>query len=208
MKNSISSTFRGREFNFKLLNMHGRSKSQNAKIISNWCLIYAKWWEDSKSGLRIQVGKDLTPFLAKVCQNGLNRVFCQFPLAQKWVKYYPIWVLRPDLEPSHHFAHFRRAFDMIFAFWCFDLPCIFKNLKLYSRPLKVLENDFFVHHRTQGVWNHGKLLDLLSISKVGVFWTTLLGTAGCKRGSYTHKRRLHRYAISGEAIQREKKNGR
>ena len=58
----------------------------------------------------------------------------------------------------------------------FDLPCIFKNLKLTSRSLKVLEIDFFVHHWTQRVWNHGQPLDLLSISKVGVFWTTLLAT--------------------------------
>ena len=59
---------------------------------------------------------------------------------------------------------------MVFTFWFFDLPCIFKNLKLNSRPLKVLEIHFFMHHRTQHVWNHGKPLDLHSISKVGVFF--------------------------------------
>ena len=32
---------------------------------------------------------------------------------------------------------------MIFAFWFFDLPCIFENLKLNSRPLKALKIDFF-----------------------------------------------------------------
>ena len=83
-------------------------------------------------------------------------------------------ILRPDLESSYHFAYFMHAFGMIYTFWFFDLPCIFRNLKLNSRPLKVLEIDFFVHHRTQRVWNHGKPLDLLAISKVGVFWTTLL----------------------------------
>ena len=55
-KKSISSTIRGRELNFKFSKMHWRSKNQNAKIISSVCLKYAKWWEDSKSGLSIQVG--------------------------------------------------------------------------------------------------------------------------------------------------------
>ena len=44
-----------------------------------------KWWEDSKSGLKIQIGLDLTPFLAKNCRNWLNRIFCQFS-AVFWAK--------------------------------------------------------------------------------------------------------------------------
>ena len=55
-KKSISSTIRGRELNFKFSKMHWRSKNQNAKIISSVCLKYAKWWEDSKSGLSVQIG--------------------------------------------------------------------------------------------------------------------------------------------------------
>ena len=46
----------------------------------------------------------------------------------------------------HRFACFRHPFDMIFSLWFFDLSCIFKNLKLNSRPLKVLEIDFSEHH--------------------------------------------------------------
>ena len=40
-------------------------KNQNLKIISNGGLLYVKWWEDSKSGRRIQIGQHLTPFLSK-----------------------------------------------------------------------------------------------------------------------------------------------
>ena len=43
----------------------------------------------------------------------------------------------------------------------------------------MLEIDFSLHHWTQRVWNHGKPLGLLSISKVGVFWTTLVSYATC-----------------------------
>ena len=50
-----------------------------------------------------------------------------------------------------------------------------KKLKLNSRPLKSAWNRFFfVHHWTKRVWNYVKPIDLLSISKVGVFWTTLV----------------------------------
>ena len=66
-----------------------------------------------------------------------NSFFCQ-----KMVKSNPIWILRPDLESSHHFAHFGHPFDMIFAFWFSYLQWIFKNLKLNLRPLKMLETDF------------------------------------------------------------------
>ena len=125
---------------------------------------------------RIRFDPFLAKKLSKWAKSDILPISDSF-LAKKWVKSYPIWILRTDLESSHHFAYFRHAFDTIFAFWFFDLPCIFKTLKLNSRPLKVFEINFFVHHRTQRVWNHGKPLDLLSISKVGVFWTTLMGSA-------------------------------
>ena len=32
------------------------SKIKKAKIVSHGGLSYAKWWEDSKSGLKIQIG--------------------------------------------------------------------------------------------------------------------------------------------------------
>ena len=34
----------------------GGSKIQNVKIITNGALRYAKWWENSKSGFKIQIG--------------------------------------------------------------------------------------------------------------------------------------------------------
>ena len=111
--------------------------------------------------------------LSKWANTGVLSIFDSF-LAKKWVRSYLIWILRPDLEFFHQFAYLRHAFDMICAFLFLGLQCILKNLKLNSQPLKVLEIDFFVHHRTQRVWNHEKPLDLLSISKVGVIWTTLL----------------------------------
>ena len=82
-KNLISSTFRGREFNFKFLKMDERLKNQKAKILSNTCLEYAKWWEDSKFGLRIQIGQDLTHFFlqkqtAENWQNARSRPFWHF----------------------------------------------------------------------------------------------------------------------------------
>ena len=43
----------------------GGQKIQNVKIISNGVLKDAKWWEDSKSGLKIQIKWHLTPLLAK-----------------------------------------------------------------------------------------------------------------------------------------------
>ena len=43
-------------------------------------------------------------------------------LAKKGVKYYPIWILRPGLESSHHFWYLRPKIVMIFTFWFFDLP--------------------------------------------------------------------------------------
>ena len=39
---------------------------------------------------------------------------------------------------------------------------------------QTIEIDFFMHHWTQCVCNYGKPLDLLSISKVDAFLTTLV----------------------------------
>ena len=50
-------------------------------------------------------------------------------LAKKGVKCYLIGIPRPDLESYHHFKYFRLSLDMIFTFWFFDLPCIFKKKK-------------------------------------------------------------------------------
>ena len=55
----------------------------------------------------------------------------------------------------------------------------------FATPKSVWNRFFFVHHWTKRVWNHGKPPDLLSISKVGVFWTTLMEiylNDSCKRG--------------------------
>ena len=64
----------------------------------------------------IKSDKSLHPFMAK--NKKLNGVKC-----------YPIWIMRPDLESSHHFAYLRHLLDMIFTFLFFDLPCIFKILQ-------------------------------------------------------------------------------
>ena len=96
-------------------------------------------WPQNSNGIRFD------HFLAKKLQNGINRVFCQHPTVfwvKKLFKSYPIWILRPDLESFHPFAY-RYPLDMTFAFWLFDLQCIFENLNLNSRSLKVLEIEFF-----------------------------------------------------------------
>ena len=36
------------------------------------------------------------------------------------VKCYPIWILRPDLESSHHLGYLRPQVAMILTFWFFD----------------------------------------------------------------------------------------
>ena len=152
--------------------MHERSKNQNAKIVSNGCLNMHIDERIPNLVSEFKMDKIWHPFWPKKTVGNWQipdlANFDSF-LAKKEVNSYPIWIMRPDLESSHHFAYLRHPFDMIFAFWFFDLPCIFENLKLNSRPLKVLKIDFFVHPWTKRVWNHGKPLDLLSISRVGVF---------------------------------------
>ena len=34
-------------------------------VMSNWGLMYQKWWDNSKYGLRIQIGQHVTPFWTK-----------------------------------------------------------------------------------------------------------------------------------------------
>ena len=48
-------------------------------------------------------------------------------LARKGVKCYPIWILKPDLDSSHHFPYLRPQFDRIFTFWFFDIPLSCQN---------------------------------------------------------------------------------
>ena len=79
---------------------------------------YVFWWEDSRSGLKIKIGNDSTDFLPKT-QNLENsweiRKISRFHrfLAKKWVKYLPIWILRPDLESSHQNTSDRAIFKCL-----------------------------------------------------------------------------------------------
>ena len=63
------------------------------------------------------------PLLAKTNRRKcLYRICCQF--WQFWakgggVKCYSIWIVRADLESSHHLASLRTQFDVIFTFWFF-----------------------------------------------------------------------------------------
>ena len=108
-----------------------------------WALKYAKWWEECKSGLIIQIGQYFTLFLAKkgqICLSGILTFWDCF--WQKKVKCYPIWILRPDVKSSI-ISHILGPNLMIYAFRFFDFPCIFKNFKLFSTPLKVLKIGIF-----------------------------------------------------------------
>ena len=128
-----------------------KSKCENQiKCVSKICKMMRGFQIWPQISNRIKFGL----FLAKkTVGNWQHTQFSPFWVffAKKGVQYYPIWILRSDLESSHHFAYFRHIFDMIFVFWFFDLQCIFKNLILNSRPLKVLEIAFFMHHWNQRV---------------------------------------------------------
>ena len=50
------SNFFDRARHFKFLKLHGKPKNKNLKILTYGGLQDAKWWEDSKSGLKIQIG--------------------------------------------------------------------------------------------------------------------------------------------------------
>ena len=97
--------------------------------------------------------------------------------AKKGFRCYPIWILSPDLESSHHLAYLR---PHLFVFSHVDFVSLNWNWKIsnmyVSVPLNVLKNDFFVHHWIQGAQRHGKPLDLLSISKVRVCLSHPVGT--------------------------------
>ena len=77
-------------------------------------------------------------------------------------------ILRPDLESSHHFTHHRPPFNKLFAFLFFD-PMHFQKFQIKFRPLKMLDNDFYVHPRIQHDQKHRKTLDVLSIPKLEFF---------------------------------------
>ena len=97
-------------------------KNINVKIISIRGLKCVKWWEDSKSVLRIHIGWHLNFLLAKKLSKirliGDLAKFRPF-LAQKGAKCYPILILRPHLESSYHFTYIRPLFDIVFTFWFF-----------------------------------------------------------------------------------------
>ena len=46
---------------------------------------------------------------------------------QKGVKCYSIWILRPDLESSHHFTYHMPPLDIIFTFLIFRPPMHFRK---------------------------------------------------------------------------------
>ena len=53
----------------------GGQKIQNVKIISNGVPKDAKWWEDSKSGLKIQIKWYLTPFWPNIWPSFWSNIF-------------------------------------------------------------------------------------------------------------------------------------
>ena len=93
-------------------------------------------------------------------EKGSNLIRFQF-WGQIWSPLIILHILGTDLI---WFSHFDALTSNAFS----------KNkLIKFATPISAW-NRFFVHHWTQHVWNHGKPLDLLSISKVGDFWTNLI----------------------------------
>ena len=89
------------------------------------------------------------------------------------------------------FPYFRRPFNMFFfLISIFYLPCIFKNLKLNSRPLRVLEIDFLVNPLNSACLKPWKPLYLPCISKLAVFLTTLLNMRTCASPFRISRKRL------------------
>ena len=86
-------------------------------------------------------------FLAQNCQKWAKSGTLPISDSFFWPKNGPnlirIWILRTDLESSHHFAYFRHPFDIIFAFWFFDPPCIFKKIEIKFATPKTAWNRFF-----------------------------------------------------------------
>ena len=109
-KKYIFSTFRGREFKFKFFENAWevkKSKCENhIKLVSKICKMRRfKIWHHNSNRIRFD------PFFAtKLSEIGKIpdlAYFDSFFFAEKCVKSYPIGILRPDLESSHHFAYFR-----------------------------------------------------------------------------------------------------
>ena len=69
-------------------------------------------------------------FVLKTVENWQNiriSLFSTVFFGKKRVKRNSIWILRTDLESSHHFASLKILFDRIFTFSCLDLPCYVLN---------------------------------------------------------------------------------
>ena len=76
----------------------------------------------------------------KLAKYHILSVFDRFFFAKNRVKYYPISVMRPELESSHQGASFKPQNER----WCYALflhpPCNFKSLLARGRVgIKILE---------------------------------------------------------------------
>ena len=80
--------------------------------------------------------------LSKWAKSGLLPISDSF-LAKKWLKSYPIWILRPDLESLKHFAYSRQTFVVVFAFRFFWLPIHFRKIEIEFATPKSAWNRFF-----------------------------------------------------------------
>ena len=132
----------------KFWKWHGKSKNRNVKIMTMTGLSYVKWWEDSKSGPKIQIELHWNPFLAKkaseidkiwkteltnfrvlFCQKG-GQMLCDFNFETRF-------------GILHHFTYFRHLPNYYFhicIFWC-TMTCS-KFCKSHVRPI-FPEIDFF-----------------------------------------------------------------
>ena len=88
---------------WKFQNFYGMPKRKVFNFISFLGQVDSPWWDDSKTGRRIEIGWYLNPFSAKKVHKLQNIEFCQFfdRFLAKWVKYQQISILRSVSKSPH-----------------------------------------------------------------------------------------------------------
>ena len=95
------------------------------------------------------------PFDQKILWNWQCIELANFRIlfCQKGVIRYAIWILRPDLESSHHFTYFKPLI-IIFTFVFFDLPWHFQNFENGTCCQHFFEINFLGQIRNQRPKRH------------------------------------------------------
>ena len=85
----------------------------------------------------------------KLAKSGILKIFDSF-LATKGVRCYPIWILRPDLDSSHHFPYLRPNSieflhsDFFTSHWAAKILAALRDGKMLSDRNEILHRS--LHH--------------------------------------------------------------